>query len=137
MIGEREVAWAADEVVLAAPLVAHIAAELTGLGVAALVDCGSPVQPVPADGRLTCRLEGGGLAWARLGADDRLELEIALTAEQAAARGGAADEDGLERMSRALDSDEAEGATGPERDDDDGDGGDAGVDAPAPRGAGG
>ena len=139
--GARDVAWAADEVVLAAPLVAHIAAELNGLGVAALVDCGPPVQPVPADGRLSCRLEGGGMAWVRLGADDVLELEIALTAEEAAARGDAADVEDLERRSRALDSDEAEGDPGPESDDDDDDGdggdGDAGVDAPARRGAGG
>lgn len=138
LAGDREVAWQTDEVVLAAPLAALVGEELADLGVAAAVDCGPPVQPVPADGRMTCHVDGGGLAWLRLGDAGQVDVEVALTAEAVAARTGDADDEALERMSRALDSDEAEGEDDPDGPDDAGDGGrDAGIDAPAPRGPGG
>lgn len=117
-----ETTWQSDEVVLASAVATRVAAELADLGVTGTVDCGPPVQPVPADGRLTCTLPAGGMAWVRLGDGDALAVELALTPAEVAARQVARDEEALERASRALDSDEAEGS-------EDDDGLDAGVDA--------
>lgn len=136
LAGDREVEWSSDEVVLAAPLVAHIAAELDELGVAAAIDCGPPVQPVPADGRIACKVGDGGLAWVQLAADGGVDVEIALTPEVVSARTTAVDDAELERMSRALDRpdfDEDAGVADDDRDDDEGD--DDGLDAGAGRAA--
>lgn len=133
--GGAEATWQTDEIVVIAPLVAHVTAELAELGLTARVDCGPPVQPVPADGRLACRLDDGGVAWVRL-AGDRIDVEVALTPEVVAARTAPIDEADLERQSRALDSDEAEGDAEPTDDQDEAEG-DAGVDAPLPHGVGG
>ncbi len=107
--GRREVTWEAEEVVLTAPLAAHLAGHLAELGLAVGVECGPAVQVLPVDGRLTCRLDGGGAAWVRLGADGAIAVEVALTPEVVAERTAAPGEAGLEQRSRALDSDEAEG----------------------------
>ena len=142
MSGGREVTWETEEVVLTAPLAAHVAGQLAELGLAAQVDCGAPLQVAPVDGRLTCRIDGGGAAWVRLGADGTIDVEVALTPAVVAERTALPDEDALERRSRALDSDEAEGADkdgagdGDEREAAQPGIGDAGVDAP-PRGPGG
>ena len=148
--GDRDVVWQSDEVLLAAPLVALVSGELADLGVTAAVDCGPPVQPVPADGRVTCRIEGGGLAWVGLGGAGAgegtaaggagtIDVEVALTPEAIAARTAASDDEALERMSRALDRGEEDGDEDHDDDDDDeGDAGlDAGIDAPARPGPGG
>ena len=134
--GDREVTWQTDPVVLAGPLAAHVAAELADLGRAAHVDCGPSVQPVPADGRLACRVDDGGVAWVRLGPAGEVDVEVALTPEAIAARAAPADDQALDRASYALDTDEAEGS------DDDDDDRDAGVDggeldAASPPGPGG
>ncbi|HVV83343.1 MAG TPA: hypothetical protein VHE35_09700 [Kofleriaceae bacterium] len=141
--GGRDATWQSDEVVLAAPLVDHVRAELAALGVDAAVDCGAAVQPVPADGRLTCKVGDAGAAWVRLGTDGAVDVDVALTAAEVAARTAPVDDEALERLSRALDSDEAEGSEGAEGQgddpDDDGDDArdDAGVDAAGVRAAGG
>lgn len=122
--GDRELDWQSDEVLLAAPLVAHIAGEVHELGVDASIDCGPPIQPVPADGRLTCKVGDGGLAWVKLDAAGAvIDVDVALTADEVAARTTAGDEVLLEKLSRALDR--------PELDDEDaGVGGGAGSDEP-------
>jgi hypothetical protein len=134
--GDREVEWSSDEVVLAAPLVAHIAAELDELGVVAAIDCGPPVQPVPASGRLACKLGDGGLAWVRLTGDGGVDVEVALTPEVVSARTTEVDDGELERMSRALDRpdfDEDGGVPLGDDEDTDDEGDDEGFDAGAGR----
>lgn len=111
--GEREVAWRTDEVVVTGPLVAHLRATLDELGVEAAVDCGPPVQPVPADGRLVCKVGEGGLAWIDLAAEG-FEVEVALTPEAVAARTEPPDEERLEMLSRKLDRPDFDLDAGPE-----------------------
>ncbi len=137
VIGEREVTWQTEEVVLAVPLAAHVTAQLADLGLEAEVDCGPPVRPVPADGRVACRVGDEGVAWVRLGPAGQVEVEVELPPEVIAARDTPADDQALERASRALDTDEAEGSD--DDDDDDRDGGvDGGeTDAAPARGIGG
>jgi hypothetical protein len=126
--GERELDWQSDEVVLAAPLVAHIRAELAALGLEAAIDCGPPIQPVPADGRIACKVGEEGVAWVQLGDGGQVDVDVALTPAEVAARTAPADEEALERMSRALDRPDFDldaGVDDPARAGDHGDGDDS------------
>jgi hypothetical protein len=121
--GDRVVTWEADEQVRTAVIAAYVRAEIAELGIDAPVDCGPTlVAAAPEMSRITCRF-GGGTAWVDLVPDGGLALEIAIGDEAVRARTEDVDLDELEKLSRALDTDEAEGA------DEDSDAGvDAGVD---------
>ena len=126
--------WDTEEILDPRPIAAAIEAALADLGAPQRADCGrlrvAPAPPVT----VTCRLDGGGVAWASLGPDDAIDLELAVTAAIAEARGTGPGDAALEARSRALDTDEAEGPIGEPASDDEPD---AGLDPPAPRGLGG
>ena len=73
----REWAWKVDgRAVQTAPIVTRVAEELADLGVAQTVDCGGSVAIVPLGERLTCRLSGGGAAFASIARDGTVALEL-------------------------------------------------------------
>jgi hypothetical protein len=107
--GERDVTWEADEQVRTAAIAAYVRTELTQLGIDAPVDCGPPlVAATPDVMRVTCHF-GASEAWVDLLPDGGLSLEVVVGAEALRARTEAVDVDELEKQSRALDTDEAEG----------------------------
>ncbi|HVK77403.1 MAG TPA: hypothetical protein VM734_29050 [Kofleriaceae bacterium] len=110
--GDRELAWETDEVVMTGALAARIRAELGALGVDTTVDCGAPRVTVPGE-PVRCELGSGGAVWAAIRDDGEVELEVALTPAIVQARTEDVDVQGLDDLSRALDTDEAQGA-GPE-----------------------
>lgn len=121
--GERDVIWEADEQVRTAVIAAYVKTELVQLGIDAPVDCGSALVPTTGDVvRITCHF-GASEAWVDLLPDGGLSLEVVIGAEALRARTEAVDVDQLERQSRALDTDEAQGVAE--------DDADAGVDAGA------
>lgn len=123
--GDREVSWESEEVLRTAPIATYVRAELAALGVDATVDCGPPLVLATAATHLTCTL-GHGAAWVDVMSDGGLSLELALDDETVAARTEPADPEGLDELSRALDSDEAEGVAGADPDNDPDAGADAG-----------
>lgn len=118
--GERDVTWEADEQVRTEVIAAYVRTELVQLGIDAPVDCGPALVAITPDAaRVTCRF-GDGTAWVDLLPDGGLSLEVAVGAEAVRARTEEGDVDELERRSRALDTDEAEGAAaGSDNDQDD------------------
>jgi len=112
--GPDGVEWSlAGFLIATAPLEVEIAAELDDLGVEATADCGPAYRVTHVGDRVPCTLEVGGArgaAWARITDDAAdFDLELALDPAAVAARTGEADEADLERLSRALDRDDAEG----------------------------
>lgn len=107
--GDRAVAWESAELLDPRPIVAQITGELAALGAPQAVDCGplriAPAAPVTIE----CRLGDGGAAWATIDLSGTVDLEVALTAAIADARRSGPDDAALDALSRALDSDEAEG----------------------------
>lgn len=67
-----------------APIATQIAGELADLGVQQTVDCGAPVARI--DGRLACKLSGGGSAFVTVARDGRVELELAIDPAAAGVR---------------------------------------------------
>jgi hypothetical protein len=107
--GDRDVTWEADEQVRTAAIAAYVRTELTQLGIDAPVDCGPAlVAATPDVMRVTCHF-GASEAWVDLLPDGGLSLEVVVGAEALRARTEAVDIDELEKQSRALDTDEAEG----------------------------
>jgi hypothetical protein len=101
--------WRVDaHVVATAPIAARIADELTDLGTAQTVDCGSAVA---LGDRVTCRLSGGGVAFASIARDGTVTFELAIDPAAAAARSESGSD--LTARSRALEH------SGGERDEDD------------------
>jgi hypothetical protein len=130
--GAEGLEWSIDGFVIStAPLAAQIGIELDDLGVEAAVDCGPAYLTTEVGKRVACTLDLGdglrGAAWARIVDDDAsFALELALDPAAVAARTATADVAELERLSRALDVDDALGD-----DDEDGPARDGGVaDAP-------
>lgn len=79
--------WHVDgRVVQTAPIAQRIAGELADLGVAQTADCGGAVARVPEGERLTCKLSGGGAAFASIRNDGTVELELAIDPAAAAVR---------------------------------------------------
>ncbi len=96
-----EWAWHVEgQVVQTAPIAARIADELTDLGVAQTVDCGGAVVKIAVGERLTCRLSGGGAAFATIAKDGSVALELALDPGAAAVRSETPRD--LTQTSRAL-----------------------------------
>lgn len=125
--------WETVDLLDPRPIAAEVHAALASVGADQAVDCGPPRLATPGGDRVTCALGGGGAAFVDVAADGGLEVELALTAAIAEVRQAPGDPAALERQSRALDTDEAEGA----EPDDDGDGiADAGVDAVLPTSGG-
>lgn len=128
LTGRSPVAWETVDLLDPRPVAAEVHAALASVGAEQAVDCG-PLRLAGAGGdRIECALGGGGAAFVEVGADGAIDVELAMTAAIADARRAPVDPADLERQSRALDSDEAEGAE-PDGDDDQTD---AGVDAPTP-----
>jgi hypothetical protein len=114
--GERDVSWEADEQVRTAAIAAYGKTELVQLGIDDSVDCGPAlVAATPDVSRVTCRF-GVGVAWVDLLPDGGLALEVAVGEDAERARTEDVDVDELERRSRALDTDEAEGPDNDQRD---------------------
>ncbi|MBK9030948.1 MAG: hypothetical protein IPL61_06340 [Myxococcales bacterium] len=131
--GTAPVTWTTAELLDPAPIAAEVHAALRTLDADGSVDCGPLRLAADVGPVVECALADGGVAFVRIEADGTLDVELALTATIAAERRAGAADDELERTSRALDSDEAEG------DDDDTDAGpaddgglDAGLDAAGP-----
>lgn len=107
-------------VIATTPLVHTIEGELADLGLPGEVDCGPALRVTHVGERIRCALDvagGPGAAWATILDDDaRFELELAVTAAAVAARTEDVDQVALEKASRALDRDDAEGVA----EDDDG-----------------
>lgn len=94
-------AWRVDgRIVQTAPIAARIAGELADLGVAQTVDCGAPVARVALGERLTCKLSGGGAAFATIASDGTVSLELAIDPAAAAVR--SEEPRDLTQTSRAL-----------------------------------
>lgn len=110
-------AWESPELLDGRAVAARVAEELAGLGVTETVDCGGVLVAPPAPTAITCRLGGGGTAWVTVGGDGAIALEVALTAVTAAARTTGPGDAVLDRASRALDTDEAQGNAEPAPDD--------------------
>lgn len=107
--GDRDVTWEADEQVRTAVIAAYVRTEIVQLGIDSPVDCGPALVAAAADvSRITCRF-GGGTAWVDLLPDGGLALEVAVGDEAVRARTEEVDIDELDKQSRALDTDEAEG----------------------------
>lgn len=125
--GDRTVAWETPSLLDPRVVAARVEGELAALGVTDTADCGDLLIAPPAPTGIPCRLGGGGTAWASIDGDGAIELEIAVTAAIAAARQTGPGDPALDRRSRALDSDEAQGIA---EDSDDRDAGtdDAGTD---------
>ena len=82
-----EWAWHVEgRVVQTGPIAARIAGELADLGVAQTVDCGGAVVRVAPGERLVCKLSGGGAAFASIGKDGSVGLELAIDPAAAAVR---------------------------------------------------
>jgi hypothetical protein len=95
-------AWHVEgRMVETAPIMARIAGELADLGIAQTVDCGDAVVSVPEGERLVCKLSGGGAAFAAIGKDGTVELELELDPGAAAVR--SEDPRDLTKTSRDLD----------------------------------
>lgn len=108
----------ADPVIATAPLRADLDAELAALGVAAAADCG-PAYVVAATGDVVaCTLGTGGQAWARILADGRYVLDVALDRAEVEARVAGDEPAALLGQSTALDTDEAAGTEADGADDD-------------------
>ncbi len=128
LTGRAPVAWETVDLLDPRPIAAEVHAALASVGAEQGVDCG-PLRLAGAAGdHLECALAGGGAAFVEVATDGAIDVELAMTAAIADARRAPADPADLERQSRALDTDEAEG----EEPDGDDAPPDAGVDAPAP-----
>jgi len=113
--GDRTVTWRSAELIDPRPIVARVTGELDALGAAQAVDCGALRVAPDGPAVVECRLGGGGTAWATVDAGGAIDVEIAMTAAIAAERRAGPGDDALEALSRALDTDDAEGV---ESDDD-------------------
>lgn len=108
--GRAPVTWTTVDLLDPRPIAAEVHAALASVGSDQAVDCG-PLRLASADGdHLACALGGGGAAFVDVAADGAVAVELAMTAAIAEARRAAVDPAELERQSRALDTDEAEGA---------------------------
>ena len=99
--------WALTGLVIAAaPLERYVAAELEGLGMAVVVDCGARVRAVQVGDRIACSLGEAGAAWATITDDEgNFAIEVALGGDAVRARSNEVDQASLEAHSRALDVD--------------------------------
>ncbi len=129
----RPLAWETVDLIDPAPIAAEVRAALVSVGAAQAIDCGALRLASAGGDRVECALAGGGVALVEVAADGTLDVELALTAAIAATRRAPPDDAALERQSRALDTDEAEGE---EPDGDGADTIDAGVDAVTPTSGG-
>lgn len=75
--------WVEGGAVPTGPIAARVRDELADLGVAQTVDCGKPVSRGPL---VTCALSGGGAAFATVGSDGRVLLELAIDPPAAGVR---------------------------------------------------
>lgn len=108
--GDREVTWESESVVVVAPIAAYVRAELVALGVEASIDCGPALIPAKLVPRITCTIDRGpGQAWVDVLPDGGLRLELVLEGEAVEARTEPVDTAGLDGLSRALDTDVAQG----------------------------
>lgn len=107
--GDKDVIWESDLVVKTAPLAVYVRTELAALGVEAEVDCGPPLVAATEATRVTCSLEPAGAAWVDVLGDGGLALELVLDDEALRARTEEVDPTGLDELSRALDTDQAQG----------------------------
>jgi hypothetical protein len=114
LAGDQDVVWESDVVVKTGVLAQHVRAELTALGMDAQVDCGPPLVLATAATRVTCTVKPGGTAWVDVMADGGLAMEVALDDETRRERTTDVDLQGLDDLSRALDTDEAEGGSSDE-----------------------
>lgn len=83
----------------ARPIATYIDQELVDLHVKQTATCGAPIQRLPADGRLTCALSGGGIAFVQIDAQGKIGVELEVEHDAAAARG----EPMTEERARELD----------------------------------
>lgn len=124
--------WTTAPLIDPRPVAAEVQAALASVGAAQAVDCGGLRLADEGAARIECALGGGGAAFATVGVDGAVDVELALTAAVAAARRDPVDPATLEQASRALDTDEAEGSEDEADDADAGVGDDGGVDAILP-----
>lgn len=118
LTGGNDVVWESDVVVKTAVLAQHVRTELAALGVDAQVDCGPPLVPALPATRVTCTLHGDtregraeevGTVWLDVMTDGGMAMEVALDEETVRERTTDVDPQGLDELSRALDTDDAEG----------------------------
>jgi hypothetical protein len=84
---KNEWAWHVEgRAVVTAPIALRITGELADLDVAQTVDCGGAVVRVDEGERLVCKLSGGGAAFASIGKDGTVGLELAIDPAAAAVR---------------------------------------------------
>jgi len=89
--------WVEGGAIATAPIAARVRDELADLGVAQTVDCG---KAIAIGARVTCRLSGGGAAFATVGRDARVSLELAIDPAVAGVR--AEEPRDLTKTSQAL-----------------------------------
>jgi hypothetical protein len=75
--------WVEGGAIATAPIASRVRDELADLGVVQTVDCG---KAVAIGSRVTCALGGGGAAFASVGRDGRVSLELAIDPAVAAMR---------------------------------------------------
>ena len=75
--------WVEGGAIATAPIAARVRDELADLGVAQTVDCG---KAIAIGARVTCTLSGGGAAFASVGKDGRVSLELAIDPAAAGVR---------------------------------------------------
>lgn len=102
--------WTTEELLDPRPIRAEVLAALAAIGVTTTVDCGPTRLAAEVGSRLTCALGTGGAALIALDDAGGIDVELALTAANAAARQEGPDDDTLTQASLALDTDDAEGA---------------------------
>jgi hypothetical protein len=107
--GDRDVIWESDVVVKTGVVAAYVRASLLELGVDAQVECGPPLLLATPATRVTCTVTPGGTAWVDVLADGGIGMEVALDDETVRERTEDVDLQGLDELSRALDTDEAQG----------------------------
>jgi hypothetical protein len=80
--------WRVDGLLVsAAPLEAYIHDEADALGITTDVHCGPRLRRIAPRDRIECRLANGGAAWLTVRTDGSTQLELAIDAAAAAARG--------------------------------------------------
>jgi hypothetical protein len=83
----KEWGWRVDgRVIETTSVVTFVQQHLANVHVTQAVDCGSPVQVIPLQDRLVCRLAGGGAAFVSFAPDGDASIELALDPASASAR---------------------------------------------------
>ncbi|MEZ4404837.1 MAG: hypothetical protein R3B06_32915 [Kofleriaceae bacterium] len=96
--------WAAAEVIDPRVLAAEAVEVAATVGLTGPADCGPLRLAAQVDAPIECALPGGAAAFVTVAADGGLAVELAITAEIAAARRGPIDQAALDRASLALDT---------------------------------